>query len=77
MALEQIEKLSEETHEMSKILEGYQTFKEINDQPEDPSAEIDHLMKDAISLFENLIETNWQIINDLIPFPFQDADSEE
>jgi transcriptional regulator with XRE-family HTH domain len=66
MALEQIEELSFKTHEMTKIVEGYQTFKEIHESFFDHRIEISHMMLDTLKLFENLLETNWNLIHAII-----------
>jgi predicted SnoaL-like aldol condensation-catalyzing enzyme len=62
---------------MSKILEGYQAFKEIHQGNRNPSEEINHLMIDTIRLFENLIETNWELVSELIVLQGNSFDSEE
>ncbi|MBT8231709.1 MAG: helix-turn-helix transcriptional regulator [Saprospiraceae bacterium] len=68
LQLESIEQFIAKTNEMSKIMNGYKALIELKQSQEQrPELKsLNHSFEELINLFEMLIMTNWEIINELV-----------
>jgi len=54
-----------QTNDATQILDGYKEFQDFEVKPdqEQPSEALNHDLHNVVSLYENLIQTNWKLIN--------------
>jgi len=65
---EQMSNFTQQTNEMTKIYEGYQTLLELRkEEINDETGPLYAVLDDLLDILQKLIETNWQLIQNIFP----------
>jgi len=66
--IQAIEGFIEKTNEMTKIMTGYKTMLELKTHQDDSVKALYRSFEEVLELFELLIQSNWEIINQMISY---------